>query len=79
MAKLPTPEESARVVLQIYAHFNSRPGHVLHLRNFMAVAADRRLQENDVISGLEKGVELGWFEEAGGGSFRLTDAGFDEM
>ena len=79
MATLPTPEENARTVLSIFAHFNNRPGDVLLPNNFMAVSADRRLRWEDVVNGLEKAAELGWVEETDKGSVRLTDAGFDEM
>ena len=43
MAKLPTAEESARKVLDIYVEkFNCRPGDVLLKNNFLAVADQRR-------------------------------------
>ena len=79
MADLPTPEENASAVLAIFAHFNLRAGEVLRPNNFMAVADSRGLRWDDIISGLEEGVELGWFEETDKGSVSLTDAGFAAM
>jgi hypothetical protein len=79
MATLPTPEESARLVLQIYAHFDSRPGHVLRANNFVAVAARRRIPIADIQRGLEYAAGMGWIEETENGSLRLTEQGFEAM
>lgn len=79
MAKLPTPDENGRLILEIYAHFNSRPGHVLRANNFVAVAARRRLHMEDIQQGLEYAVSQNWIEETENGSLRLTDAGYSEM
>lgn len=79
MATLPTPEEKGMLVLQIYAHFDSRPGHVLRANNFLAVAARRRIPTADIQSGLEYAAEMKWIEETENGSLRLTDRGFEMM
>jgi hypothetical protein len=63
MATLPTREENGRLVLEIYAHFKSRPGHVLRANNFVAVAARRRIPTADIQSGLEYAAEMNWIEE----------------
>ena len=79
MAELPTPEESARMVLKIYEHFRTRPGEGLSTQNFLAVAADQGLNTNDLLDGLRYGDEKGWFENGPNGSVRLTEAGFAEI
>jgi hypothetical protein len=79
MAALPTPEEKGMMVLQIYAHFDSQPGHVLRANNFVAVAARRRIPIADIQSGLEYAAEMKWIEETENGSLRLTERGFGAM
>lgn len=79
MATLPTPDENGSLVLGIYAHFNSRPGHVLRANNFVAVAARRRIPMADIQSGLNYAAERGWIEKTDNGSLRLTEQGFAEM
>jgi hypothetical protein len=79
MATLPTPEENAKQVLEIYAHFDSRPGRVLRANNFVAVAARWRIRMTDIQQGLEYAARQGWIEETEDGSLRLTDRGFSAM
>ena len=79
MATLPTPEENARRVLNIYKHFGTRPGEGLSTQNFLAVAVDQGLCNNDLLDGLRYGDEKGWFEDGPNGSVRLTEAGFAEI
>lgn len=79
MAALPTPEESARRVLDIYKHFGTRPGEGLSTQNFLAVAANRGLRTNDLVDGIRYGGENGWFEDGPNGSVLLTEAGFEEI
>ncbi|WP_156311726.1 hypothetical protein [Methylobacterium platani] len=79
MAKLPTPEESGRLVLNIYAHFNSRPGHVLRANNFVAVASRQRIHMEDIQQGLDYAASQKWIEETDNGCLRLTELGFREM
>jgi hypothetical protein len=79
MGALPTAEENGKLVLQIYAHFDSRPGQVLRSNNFLAVAARRRIPTADIQSGLEYAAEMKWIEETENGSLRLTERGFGAM
>ena len=79
MAKLPTPEESARRVLYIFVnHFSGRPGWVLRWINFEAANEKKRyLHYDDVGPGMEYAVKQGWIEALpDGDSFKLTEAGF---
>ena len=79
MATLPTPEASARRVLNIYKHFGTRPGEGLLTQNFLAVAENQGLHNNDLLDGLRYGDEKGWFENGPNGSVLLTEAGFAEI
>jgi hypothetical protein len=79
MATLPTREENGRLILQIYAHFRSRPGNALRANNFVAVAARRHIPIADIQRGLEYAAEMKWIEETENGSLRLTDIGFAAM
>ncbi len=80
MAVIPTPEESAHVILEIFVnHFKCRPGYVLGLNNFIAVCNQYGLHDEDFKPGMDHAAEKGWVEILGrGDSFRLTEAGFDE-
>ncbi len=79
MATLPTPEENGHLVLGIYAHFDSRPGHALRANNFVAVAARRRIPIADVQDGLDYAAQMKWIEETENGSLRLTEGGYAAM
>ncbi len=78
MAVLPTREENAQKVLEVYNQFKSRPGHVLRANNFVAVGARRRWEMSDLQQGLELALENGWIREKNGG-FELTESGFQRM
>jgi hypothetical protein len=78
MAVLPTREENAQKILEIYNQFKSRPGHVLRANNFVAVGARRRWEMSDLQQGLELALEKGWIKEKNGG-FELTESGFEKM
>lgn len=79
MAELPTPEESGRAVLQIYEHFGTRPGEGLLPQNFLVRIFAMKLRKDDLVNGLEYGVEAGWFESGPNDMMILTDAGFAEI
>jgi hypothetical protein len=79
MATLPTPEESARRVLDIYKHFGTRPGEGLSTQNFLTVAANQGLCTDDLLDGMRYGDENDWFEDGPNGSVLLTEAGFAEI
>jgi hypothetical protein len=78
MAVLPTREENARKVLEIFGQFNSRPGYALTVNNFVAVGARRRWEMADLQQGLEFALQKGWIREKSR-TFELTDTGFAEM
>jgi hypothetical protein len=78
MAVLPTKEENAHKVLEIYNQLGSRPGHVLRANNFVAVGSRRRWGMSDLQQGIEAAIEKGWIKEKNGG-FELTERGFEKM
>jgi hypothetical protein len=74
MATIPTPEETALKILDIFKHFNCRPGNVLDRLNFT-----RKIAAADFAPGMEFAAQQGWVEVLSGGSsfsFKLTAAGF---
>jgi hypothetical protein len=79
MATLPTDDEKVRMVLDIFKHFGSRPGHALGAKNFTAVGAKAGLNMSDIADGIRVGGERGLFEDGPNNSVKLTDAGFAEM
>ena len=79
MAALPTPEENARKVLNIYKHFGTRPGEGLLTQNFLSGAETQGLRNNDLLDGLRYGEENGWFEDGPNNFVLLTEAGFAEI
>jgi hypothetical protein len=79
MAQLPTPDDLARLVLQVFEHFDRRPGEMLRANNFVAIAAKRGVRLTDLVAGIERGVELGWLEGSLEETVKLTEAGYAAM
>jgi hypothetical protein len=78
MAFLPTKEENGRKVLDVFEHFSLRPGHVLRINNFVAVAVQRRWEMSDLQQGLEFALEQEWIRDRDG-AFELTESGFEAI
>jgi hypothetical protein len=81
MAIIPTPEETALAILDIFVnfvnHFELRPGDVLDIRKLKAVWFKRGLAAEDFAPGMEFAVQQGWIEIIRkGASFMLTAAGY---
>jgi hypothetical protein len=80
IATLPTPEESARRILQLFAAHNRRAGEIL-----MLGAVNMQFQEGghyraaDLQSGLTYAAEHGWIDPDYHTAVRITEAGFSEM
>jgi hypothetical protein len=81
MAKLLTPEESARSILAVFKASGASANEIL-----MLGAVDRRFLSRpdvrtvDFTSGLRHAVDVGWVELTGQGrQLRLTQGGFDAM
>ena len=80
MAQLSTPDDAARTVLDMCSESNLRPGDALPLQPFWLRAQQRQtLTSEELGAGVERGVELGWFELADNDRCLLTEAGFSEM
>ncbi|WP_395400750.1 hypothetical protein ACHMW6_24630 [Pseudoduganella sp. UC29_106] len=79
MAIIHAPEESAAEILNIYVHmFESRPGDVLRISNFMKVWFPRGFVVMEFLAGLEYAITQGWIEERPAiDAFKLTDTGFE--
>ena len=79
MATLPTPEENARNVLEVFRHLDRRAGEVVLEKTLLQTWAKWGWRiEDDLASGLLKAEELGWVERTKRG-YRLTDEGFRDM
>ena len=81
MAIIPTPEEIALAILDIFVnfvnHFELRPGDVLDIRKLKAVWFKRGLAAEDFAPGMDFAVQRDWIEVLrGGSSFKLTAAGY---
>jgi hypothetical protein len=79
MATSPTPEESARRILSIFALNNSRPDDVLMAEqaNFAFRQAGGSAAEFQ--AGLEYAVQNGWLEISENDTIKLTNVGFAEI
>ncbi len=79
MATLPTPEESARVILAIFKKHNARPDFVLGSGpvNLQFLTAGGTAAE--YLEGIKYADEQGWLEAGPNNGFKLTKAGFDAM
>lgn len=64
MAKLPTPEETARQILSIFVqHFKSREGDVLRMASFLTIFSEKGLDPRDLAQGIEFAVASNWIEQ----------------
>jgi len=76
MATLPTPEENARSILGIYDHFDIRLYGDLRVNNFMAIMTQKGLSSDDINTGITYCLEVGWLENVGDDTYRLTGGGY---
>lgn len=79
MAQLPNDDDKARMVLDIFKHFGTRPGEVIMQQNVMAVSMNRGWRSEDLVGGLQIAGDRGWIENGPNGTIRLTDAGFAQV
>ncbi len=73
-----TDDEKARLVLDIFRHFDTEPGEQLAAGNLLSIAAMNGWQTTDVNEGYRYGVTLGWFEDGPNGTVMLTAKGAGE-
>ena len=78
MATIPTPEETALEILDIFVkNFKCLSGDVLQIHYFNTLWLKRGLVAEDFAHGMEFAAQQGWVEVLrGGASFMLTAAGF---
>ena len=80
MATLPTPEENARKVLQIFKYFQTRPGGALGGNSIYTTAANWDcFHDGDLRDGLKYGQDNDWFEDGPNGGILLTESGYAEI
>lgn len=79
MADLPSDEEKARAVLDIFKKHGARAGHGLLPQNFTAETGPGRFTMKEYGEGIKLGCDRGWFEVGPNQSVILTDNGFEAM
>ncbi len=80
MAQLPTAEQSARKILDIYSAFQQQPGGGLRVNVFVSNAAKYGLDYSEIDAAIEYSINNGWLEASDGRqSYTLTQKGYQEM
>ncbi len=80
MAELPTPDDAARTILAACRELKLRPEDALpagpiHYRTVVK----GNLTQEEFRNGIDRCMELGWFEKTDDGRDLLTKTGFKEM
>lgn len=79
MKSQPDAQYCARIMIDVFVQdFNCRVGNSLPLRSIGVGSRKRNLNESDVKSGVDYGIQEAWLERGPEGTFRLTQKGFDE-
>ena len=71
-----TRGEKARLVLDLCAEYKLREGHALPLIPFAHKGVKRDITGEEIVDGVRRGAELGWFESTDGDTYFLTSAGY---
>jgi hypothetical protein len=79
MAKIPSPEETAREILRVFvSDFNLRPGGGLMAQNLRSEWIKHGQHNEDLSPGMEYAIRKGWMEVSPeGDSYKLTEAGYE--
>jgi hypothetical protein len=75
MATIPTDEECARGILDVFKHYDMRPDESLPLGRLRAVFL-KRGRADDMVRGIQYVIDKGWLVRLPGNWFKLTEAGF---
>lgn len=67
--------ETARLALEIFAHFETEPGEWLAAGNLLSIAAMNGWDTKAVMASYDHGKALGWFEDGPNGTVTMTPAG----
>ncbi len=79
MAKLPTMEESAKNLLQIFIKRNRRPGECLLINVLQTDWNNAELEDKAFKEGLDYAIDQGWIEEKEINKlYCITDEGFSK-
>jgi hypothetical protein len=79
MAQLPNDDDKARMVLDVFKNFGTRPDEVVMPQNIMAVSVKRGWNYQDLLDGLQIAADRGWIENGPNGTIRLTEEGFAQV
>lgn len=74
-----TDAEKARLVLDVFAHFDTEVGEQLAYGNLLSIAAMNAWKTTDIADGYKHGVMLGWFEGGPNGTVTITSAGHAQI
>lgn len=77
MAHAFTTDEKARMVLAVFRHYGATTGETVRGDRFAEFAQRKGWDRNEMQTGLDEGVALGWFEASGADGARLSKPGFD--
>lgn len=78
MASLPTDDDKARLLLDVFRQLNARPGETIMKQSIMTVPVASGFRLEDRIDGLVIASNRGWIEERND-TIIITDAGFAEL
>lgn len=78
MSSLPTPEDAARLILDVFVRFNTRPGEGLQIGSFIRPFSTGGFRVSDFDDGAKYAEEQGWIEVKSSTFVGLTESGFDE-
>lgn len=78
MATVPSSEEAAQYILDIFVRLGCRAGYVLSTRNFLAAFVKLPWHTSDFAPGISYAAEQGWVEVLNKDSFKLTELGFSK-
>ena len=67
------------MILDVYNHFNARPGHTLRANNFIAVMVNNRWHADNLKDGIRLCMERNYLEEGPNDSLKITEACFAAM
>ena len=76
---MPTTAQQLEMALDIFRHFDAKPGQLIATNSFAAVADNRGWDVGDVHKGLGHAVVTGLVLNEPIGSYKLTELGYKKM
>lgn len=79
MAQLPNDDDKARMVLDVFKHFGTRPGEVIMAKNAITISVKLGWRNEDLSDGFQIAADRGWIEDGPNGTVCLTEEGFGQV